>query len=1641
MPINVSYPFSGTHQVTQDASGAGSHTDPNKTDWWTAAFDFDLVYEDVLSIAPGVVIAVNESVPDGPIDGPSASAANGGLGNYITILHNPGTANQFYATYAHLRTNGVVPAIGDEVALGTIIGTSGNTGTTAGIHGRHLHLQFSTEIFRHPSGAIFANATDSFDSLITFDGITPVTGQSVTGSSSPNSNYGKFGNYYVGDPYAGDNQLIGDDGDDWFQGGLGQDTINGMGGQDTADFRDRLSIGWIVNLDQNNGFATASTGGSDTLISIENVTLGSGADTITLPSGKINNVVDGGAGTDTVIVPYVFGQGYAVSGTAGNLILSGPAGDDTFLGVDNFQFSNGVTQSAAAVLNSSPSVNIVTGTNGPDTLVGTPGIDQVNGLGGNDILIGEGGADVLDGGAGFDTADYRNSLIPLTIDLAYPTSNTGEAAGDRYFSIELLRGSSFNDALYGDGNNNTLDGGPGADHLDGRGGFDYARYSSASAGVTASLANPSQNIGDAAGDTYVSIEGLWGSRFGDILTGDSHSNNLDGAAGADVLNGGAGFDYARYQSSPIGVTASLINPSVNAGDAIGDTYISIEGLIGSDSADTLIGDNNLNILQGRAGADLLNGQGGFDYASYGYDLAPSPITASLINPFMNTGEAAGDTYLSIEGLIGTRFADTLIGDGTSNWLVGGGGADLLDGQAGFDYAAYWTSSTGLTVSLGNPAANTGDAVGDSYVSIEALVGSFFDDTLIGDNNNNNLRGESGADRLIGSGGTDVAEYFEASSGLVVSLSNPSMNTGEAAGDTYISIEGISGSNFGDTLMGDNGNNLLFGQGGDDIVLGGAGADLLDGGTGSDLVSYANAASGVTANLSNPAQNAGGAAGDTYASIEGVVGSNFADVLVGNNGTNILFGGGENDRLTGGLGADIFMYAQGGGTDTITDFQVGVDKLLISGVVGVTSIANLNVSQAGTSTLIVLGSGFVLENVTPDQLTDSDFIFNQTPTDITLSNALVAESSDSGTVVGRFSTADPDLGDTFSFSLLDSPGGQFSLSGANLVVAGPLDYETATSYDVIVRVTDSAFNVFDKTFAISVANVNEPPTDVVLSNVSIAENLAIGTVVGRLSAHDQDASETFSYSLLGNADGLFSINGADLVMTGLLDYETATSHEVTLRVSDSAGKTFDKTFSISVTNMNEVPVVANAVPDQTAIEDAPFSFILPADTFSDVDLGDSLALTATLGDGAALPSWLTFNPATGAFSGTPLNGDVGAITVWVTATDGSLASVNDDFTLSVANTDDAPTANLDTGSATENETKSFNVLANDTDPDVGDSKTLVSIGAVSVSSSNASVAGTNAADALSIIGGQIQFSPGTLFDPLNTGDAATVIVNYTMRDAAGLTSASALTLTINGTAEGPVYNVISGTPGNDRSLNGTAAADQISGLAGNDGIDAQGGDDLITAGTGNDQVYAGGGNDTMMASINDGNDIYVGDAGLDTLDFSQIGTPVTVNLGTTIFEFTVNGIGSARGTQIGTDILLSIENAIGGSGNDQITGNRAANVLDGRVGNDTINGGDGADILIGGIGNDTMNGGAGSDTFVFAPGFGNDRIQGFDANPAGGQDFLDVTAFGISATDFAMRVAIADVGADTLVTVDGVDTMRLVGTSNAATITINDFFFV
>jgi Ca2+-binding RTX toxin-like protein len=799
--------------------------------------------------------------------------------------------------------------------------------------------------------------------------------ENLTGSGNPDSLTGD-GNANVINGGIASDALFGQDGNDVLIGGTGSDSLDGGNGNDFASYRTAATavLASLANPAINTGDAAG-----DSYASIERLEGGDFNDQLTgnaggnfLRGGPGGDALDGGAGSDTadyfrataaltvdlgnpasntgeavgdsyVSIENLRGGVFAdiLRGDANINLLDGGPGADTLDGGGNSDFAwynsspVGITASLA-----NPTIN--TGDAAGDTyisierLAGSNFDDVLIGDGTNNFLRGQAGADALDGGGGNDTADYFNSAIGLTVDLLTPSNNSGDAVGDGYTSIENLRGSQFDDVLRGDNLTNFLDGTGGADELDGQGGGDFAWYNSAAAGVTASLANPAVNTGDAAGDSYISIENLAGSNLDDTLIGDGSGNFLRGQAGGDILDGGAGPDWADYANATSGLTADLATPANNTGDALGDSYISIENLRGGTGNDSLRGNAGNNFLRGGAGADVLNGRGGFDTADY--FGSPIGLTVDLATPANNTGEAAGDTYLNIENLRGSNSNDTLRGDAGGNFLDGAGGADVLDGGGAIDQAWYNSASAGVTASLANPAMNTGDAAGDTYISIEGLFGSSFADTLIGDADRNFFVGSGGGDAYFGGGHFDTVGYGGANAALTADLANPGNNTGQAAGDSYDSIEGLDGSSF---------NDVLRGNGGDNLLSGGAGADGLDGGGGFDTAGYAGAASGVTADLSNPGNNTGDAVGDTYTSIEGLSGSGLDDTLAGDGLGNRLQGQGGNDTLdgqggddtltgettgpeieggndilTGGSGDDTFLFVPGFGHDTVSDFVAG-----------------------------------------------------------------------------------------------------------------------------------------------------------------------------------------------------------------------------------------------------------------------------------------------------------------------------------------------------------------------------------------------------------------------------------------------------------------------------------------------------------------------------------------------------------------------------------------------------------------------------------------------------------------------------------------------------------------------------------------------
>ena len=149
-------------------------------------------------------------------------------------------------------------------------------------------------------------------------------------------------------------------------------------------------------------------------------------------------------------------------------------------------------------------------------------------------------------------------------------------------------------------------------------------------------------------------------------------------------------------------------------------------------------------------------------------------------------------------------------------------------------------------------------------------------------------------------------------------------------------------------------------------------------------------------------------------------------------------------------------------------------------------------------------------------------------------------------------------------------------------------------------------------------------------------------------------------------------------------------------------------------------------------------------------------------------------------------------------------------------------------------------------------------------------------------------------------------------------------------------------------------DAMSGTSGNNIIFANGGDDVIAAGIGSLLAYGGDGNDSFVATVGDGVATFDGQAGINTVDLSQLTAAATVNLVT----------GTATSAQTAAATLVSIQNVVSGLGNDTITGDGNANVITGGAGNDTMVGGAGNDTFVAtvGDGNDSYAGGAGTDTY-------------------------------------------------------------------------------
>jgi Ca2+-binding RTX toxin-like protein len=310
-------------------------------------------------------------------------------------------------------------------------------------------------------------------------------------------------------------------------------------------------------------------------------------------------------------------------------------------------------------------------------------------------------------------------------------------------------------------------------------------------------------------------------------------------------------------------------------------------------------------------------------------------------------------------------------------------------------------------------------------------------------------------------------------------------------------------------------------------------------------------------------------------------------------------------------------------------------------------------------------------------------------------------------------------------------------------------------------------------------------------------------------------------------------------------------------------------------------------------------------------------------------------------------------------------------------------------------------------------------------------------------------------------SAAVVVNLATNSASGFASVSNIEKVIGGSGN----DTLTGDTLNNR-LDGLGGADTLDGGAGSDAVLGGDGNDIISASAGNDSLQGQNGDDTFNWTSTDGRDTFNGGADTDTVnltgsgvadvaDTNWNGSVITgllnnalVDIETVNLDLGAGGTGGdwlrynstvgiavdlGAGTATGFASIAGVENLIGGTGGDSLTGDGGVN---------KINGNNGDDVITGGGGNDNLTGGVGNDTFVYAAGAGNDTIIDFDAWDVGGQDFLDVAAFGINAGNFAARVAIIDTGADTVVRIDNTYfiTLKNVSGDGDNVITDTDFLF-
>ncbi|MGK7865696.1 SdrD B-like domain-containing protein [Falsiroseomonas sp. E2-1-a20] len=417
----------------------------------------------------------------------------------------------------------------------------------------------------------------------------------------------------------------------------------------------------------------------------------------------------------------------------------------------------------------------------PD-VVGTCDLPTTVLTNGNDAFPGTEAGDKVDGLAGHD--------------------NINGLRGD-----DCLRGNDGNDVINGHEGDDNIQGDAGDDNLHGNGGNDVIYGGTGNDTIEAGEGNDWAEGG--AGDDRMQGEG-----GNDTLFGGLGNDIVEANAGNDISFGGAGNDRVAGHDS---------NDTVLGGTDFGKASFIGGNITGVVIGDTVSGDGGADrfIWQKGDGVDLLldfKPTEGDTLTIYGY---ASPVAVQRVD-----GRAV--IYLGTDSAI--VMNDFYPTDGSTPGITFVPGVNIAPGLP--VERAPITGTMGNDTIAGNAAAN----VLEGLQGNDVLKGGGGDDTIRGGDGSDTLNGGPGADLLDGGAGSDTATYGSSPVGLRASLAAPAGNTGIAAGDTYVLVENLFGSDHNDTLSGDNGSNRLNGAAGDDVLSGGGGVDELVGGLGADVLS-------------------------------------------------------------------------------------------------------------------------------------------------------------------------------------------------------------------------------------------------------------------------------------------------------------------------------------------------------------------------------------------------------------------------------------------------------------------------------------------------------------------------------------------------------------------------------------------------------------------------------------------------------------------------------------------------------------------------------------------------------------------------------------------------------------------------------------